>query len=525
MLVYLGIRSVEGCCNVCNMPVVPGDPRELRGVLGARLAKVRRDAHLTQTQLAEQIGYSRATVAGVESGHQQAAAGFWQRCDVILNAAGELVVAWQELVSARRRTEQDAERRSQALRQARAAKKQHTTLEPHITPGSLTAQSEPGGVTAPVAARSLTSAWPETVAALPELWRLDQGVDDGNQDEIGQAEDDRFDVDGYLSPVVRWLTWSPQVRREGQREATGHRAVSLADVATVQEMTRAFGRLDDLFGGGHARDALTGYLNAEVAPMLRHGRYGEQTGLALLSAVAELVRLAGWMSYDAGRHRLAQRYLVQALRLAMAAGDEALGAEILAGMSHQAVHVDEPVLGLDLARAASATAQRTAIGPLVAEASVMEAHSHARLGDEHSCTEAMARAERAMEGAELENTPVWLGYFGEAYLAAKFAHCLRDVGRPEQAEPYAQRSLDMEGRYLRGRAFNTVLLASIQADQGQVELACELGTQAVDMAAAMHSRRAVEFIADLRSRLRLHDDAPAVREFEQQTRVRLDVRA
>lgn len=155
----------------------------------------------------------------------------------------------------------------------------------------------------------------------------------------------------------------------------------------------------------------------------------------------------------------------------------------------------------------------------------MEAHSHARLSDERSCTEAMARAERALEGAERDSAPLWLGYFGESYLAAKFAHCLRDVGRPEQAEPYAQRSLDMEGRYLRGRAFNTVLLASIKANQGEVELACELGTQAVDMAAGMRSRRAVEFIADLRSRLRLHDDAPAVREFEQRTRVLLDVHA
>ena len=52
--------------------------------------------------------------------------------------------------------------------------------------------------------------------------------------------------------------------------------------------------------------------------MLR-GVYGEQTGRKLFAATAELTRLAGWTSYDIAAHGLAQRYFVQALRLAQAA--------------------------------------------------------------------------------------------------------------------------------------------------------------------------------------------------------------
>ena len=58
-----------------------------------------------------------------------------------------------------------------------------------------------------------------------------------------------------------------------------------------------------------------------------------------LRRAAELTRLAGWMAYDLEQHGLAQRYLIQALRLAREADDHALGGEILAGMSHQAVYI------------------------------------------------------------------------------------------------------------------------------------------------------------------------------------------
>ena len=57
--------------------------------------------------------------------------------------------------------------------------------------------------------------------------------------------------------------------------------------------------------------------------MLR-GRYDSRAGAALFSAAAEATQLAGWASYDVGLHGLAQQYLVQALRLAAAAGDRAL---------------------------------------------------------------------------------------------------------------------------------------------------------------------------------------------------------
>ena len=121
--------------------------------------------------------------------------------------------------------------------------------------------------------------------------------------------------------------------------ASPTRQVGGADIEAIREVTQTFLRLDNLFGGGRARPTVVRYLHDEVAPLLRDGRYTEPTGRELFAAAAELTRLAGWMAYDLEQHGLAQRYLIQALRFAHEAKDHALGGEILAGMSHQAVYV------------------------------------------------------------------------------------------------------------------------------------------------------------------------------------------
>lgn len=60
-----------------------------------------------------------------------------------------------------------------------------------------------------------------------------------------------------------------------------------------------------------------------------------------------------------------------------------------------------------------------------------------------------------------EDDPAWLSYSDEAYLTARMVQCFRDLGKAGHATGYARRSLDMDGRYGRGRAFNLSLLAAV----------------------------------------------------------------
>ncbi|WP_228396066.1 hypothetical protein [Streptomyces sp. RB17] len=124
-------------------------------------------------------------------------------------------------------------------------------------------------------------------------------------------------------------------------------------MATVKTTADMFARLDDQFGGDHARRSVIQYLSAEVVPLLR-GSYSDAVGRALYSTVAEATLLAGWMSYDACHRGLAQRYFLQALRLAQDANDRRLAGSILSAMSHQATFLGRYTEAATLARAALA---------------------------------------------------------------------------------------------------------------------------------------------------------------------------
>ena len=220
------------------------------------------------------------------------------------------------------------------------------------------------------------------------------------------------------------------------------------------------------------------------------------------------------MAYDLEQHGLAQRYLIQALRLAGEAQDHALGGEILAGMSRQAVYVGQPDDALDLARAAQVSADKAGLPALLAESLIMEAHAHAINKDASACARALNAAEHAFATSQ-PDTPAWLGYFDEAYMAAKFGHCFRELGDSAQAEHFARRSLDMVDGYTRGRTFNILLLANAHLQQQNLDEACAAGRQALELTAGLNSARAIRYTRDLRRRMTPFAKQPSVREFQE----------
>jgi len=238
------------------------------------------------------------------------------------------------------------------------------------------------------------------------------------------------------------------------------RKVGRADIDAIRELTHSYREMDNRLGGGKLRSTIVSYLDDHVSRLLTTGNYREETGRQLAAACGELSQLTGWVAYDSDEHGLAQRYLTQALAYARHAGDSALAAEILAAQAHQALYLARPDEAVDLARAAQAAAVRHGSATLLTECLVMEAHGHAARNDAHACGATLARAEQTFDRAAREDDPVWLSYFDEAYLAARMAQCFRDLGEAGHAARYARRSLDMDGRYVRGRSFNLSLLAT-----------------------------------------------------------------
>jgi hypothetical protein len=82
----------------------------------------------------------------------------------------------------------------------------------------------------------------------------------------------------------------------------------------------------------------------------------------------------------------------------------------------------------------------------------------------------------------------------------------------------------MDGRYVRGRAFNLSLLAAY-ATRGEPEQACAVGHQALDLTTRLSSTRSIRYVRDLVKRLGPHAAVPAVRDLTAEVRERLPAAA
>lgn len=231
-----------------------------------------------------------------------------------------------------------------------------------------------------------------------ELWRSDVGRRDFLTGSTVAAS-------ALVEPSRDWLITGADAQVARQAGAR----VGVSDVEAVRAMTKALTRLDHRFGAGHVRPVVVHYLNSVVSGLLS-GSYREPVGRQLFAAAARLTELAGYMAVDTGHPGLAQRYYIQALRLAQAAGDRAYGGYVLAAsMSHLAAQLGNPREIAQLARAA----QEGARGQVTPRAEAMfhaaEARGHALLGDARVCEEAMGRAIGALDRADPDSGTIPTG--------------------------------------------------------------------------------------------------------------------
>ncbi|MEU1034516.1 hypothetical protein ABZ402_38585 [Streptomyces mirabilis] len=81
-------------------------------------------------------------------------------------------------------------------------------------------------------------------------------------------------------------------------------------------MTEFFSKRDQRQGGVDGRTALYQYIYDDVATYVGGVFASDETRRHLFAAAAELVYVAGWMSFDASHHEAARRYFTLAVELA-----------------------------------------------------------------------------------------------------------------------------------------------------------------------------------------------------------------
>lgn len=266
----------------------------------------------------------------------------------------------------------------------------------------------------------------ESIVVVGQLWQADL-------DHASALLTAPANVAAWNEASLSWLVST----RHDMEKGSGKRRVGPADIAGVRSTTEMFDRLDGQHGGGHARRALIEFLRTDLAALLQ-GSYSDETGRELFKVASEATLLGAWMSYDAGLHGLAQRYFIQALKLAEATGDRLRGASILDAMSHQATFLGKYREAANLARAARMGTETAGSPSASAHFYAMEARALARLGDAAECDRAMSAAVREFERRNPSDDPAeWFNYFNDAELAAELGHCNRDLGRATDASTYA----------------------------------------------------------------------------------------
>jgi tetratricopeptide (TPR) repeat protein/transcriptional regulator with XRE-family HTH domain len=371
----------------------------------------------------------------------------------------------------------------------------------------LDASSGGAAVTAaPADARVSYPGTPEqAVRNVSHLWIAD--LNDATFIQRGRA-----DPRAWNDASLRWLVDPGQVSHD---QPTRGVSIGTADVERFRATVDVFAKLDDKYGGGHARQALIQYLRTDADRMLS-GKYTEAVGRELFAAVGEATLLAAWMCYDsAPASALAQGYFVQALALAQAGNDRLLGASILDAMSHQATFMGRFTEAASLARAARAGTGGIATPTLTAHFHAMEARALARLGDAKACEHALSESMREFEQANPDNDPEWIRYFNESELSAEFGHCMRDLGRTGDAIQHAGDCLGVAGEFARSDFFVSIVLADAHLRAGDIEQAINVTLRALTAGEQIRSARCVSYLREFMSHLPTMS-SPVIADFREQ---------
>ncbi|MFD4926346.1 hypothetical protein ACFWNE_34235 [Streptomyces goshikiensis] len=362
----------------------------------------------------------------------------------------------------------------------------------------------------PVVARALTYREDvgETLHTLAELG----STDISRRSLLGAVP---YVAAALVDPQRHWMLWLLE-EEQAPRLAV---VAGSGPAEQVQAMIQMFDEMDNRFGGGGVRASIVHYLSSELAPMLQQRNLPSHQRRHLYTSAAKLAAMAGWCSYDSADYGLAERYMIQALRLCAEGGDRVLGGQILAGMSHLATSLGNPTDGVALARTGIATA-KSAGSPLgLMRLHAMAARGYAVLRDSQRATASLLAANRDLEASHgpAEESP-WVRFLDHHYLEAEAALVHRDLGEAGRAARLALASVEANGDRRRRQAISRSVLATALLQQNKLDEAVGTASNAVDLLAGVHSERSVQALRDFRARLAPHRGEAVVRDFERKAR-------
>ncbi|MGH3328713.1 MAG: helix-turn-helix domain-containing protein [Streptomycetales bacterium] len=378
-------------------------------------------------------------------------------------------------------------------------------------------------------ARAPVLAEPGTETSGPAMWTPARTVEDITRLTLTDLMLDRREANrrigallvgaGLTEPLEHWITRDPDSASSRPTRGT----ISDEEMRHIETVTHALRHWDNRFRMGIRRKAVVGQMN-EVADLLNQQQPADITG-CLFVVLAELAKIVGSMSYDAGLHPIAQRYYRLSLRASHASGEPGrlFGANILAAMARQMLDLDQPGDALDLVRLALDDVGPNAPGRVRSMLRTREGWAYAKTGRVQAFHRAVGLAEEDFHDSS-GRVPYWVAEFDASELAGVVGARYRDLAlsRAEQGlapDDLARRAVDhistalrlRAPRRLRNRAFDLVGVGRAYLLLGECEQAARVVRSAVEIEDTIKSGRVERRLYDFHTEAaRLGDASPLV---------------
>jgi tetratricopeptide (TPR) repeat protein len=290
--------------------------------------------------------------------------------------------------------------------------------------------------------------------------------------------------------------------------------ISEATVHNLESVTAAYRRMyhtvaahdliDDV--AQHAQTT-AGFWRRTADPELRR---------SLAAAASEITMLAGRMSFfDLGRPSQAEPYYQDALEAAEDAGDRPLQAVVLGNKSFLPRSRGDFAAALHLLDGAKRLVPED---PVVRSwAMALEAMTQAWAQEPAQSLVALQAAEVVLDDAAPGAAPAWFDYYDRSRLAGFKGQVHIRLAQPETAHAVLEEAMGaLDPDAAKQRACYLADRATVCVDEGEVDQACQLGIQALQLLGEVEYETGVQRVRDLRIRLRPWWNHPAVADLTEQ---------
>ena len=293
--------------------------------------------------------------------------------------------------------------------------------------------------------------------------------------------------------------------------------VGQPDVDRLEGVIGALRARDYREGGGSCRELLRVLQPYGVA--LQRGMMSEVLARKLAGVVADLHNLLGWTEFDSGRPVRAERHFRRALELAEESGNDDLVANIHYRLGRMYLHHRSPAEALDQFGRGQHAARRAGTPLSQAILTANEAWAYALLGDVQQALSKLSLAPEQFADASSEAVPSWSAFFTANDLAAMIGTVhgeLAQVVDVRHGRDGIQALTDAIAGYgpdmTRSRSLTVIWLATVHALDGDLDVAGEVGRDAIEVAAALRSPRTRQRLRTLTAAARRYSGDSRARE-------------